>query len=314
MTRKVIIDCDPGIDDAVALSLALFDPRFEVLAITACAGTVDAEQATQNVWALVERLDPPRMPRIGAALDPESGAAVSNGTQLHGEDGLGNSHWEPVSRQHSMPSDKLISDRLRTYPGEVSIICTGPLTGVAKAIGRDPGIVPLVDRIIMVGGSTTGTGDVTPAAEFNMHLDPPAARTVFHSATTKTLIPIEICDQLRFGWEMIDQLPPKSTRVGSMLHEILPHLFRSYRQQLGCETVSLAAILPILLVAEPMLFEFTEMAGEVEIEGEFTSGATVFDRRTPRVWRTNMEVAVSIDIDAARDAFYNGLKYAAQAD
>ncbi|MCA9183263.1 MAG: nucleoside hydrolase, partial [Planctomycetales bacterium] len=87
MARKVIIDCDPGIDDAVALALALFDPRLEVVAITACAGTVDADQATQNVRALVERLDPPKIPRIGSALDPGQGAAVSNGTLLHGEDG-----------------------------------------------------------------------------------------------------------------------------------------------------------------------------------------------------------------------------------
>ncbi len=312
MARKVIIDCDPGIDDALALALALFDPRLDVVAITACAGTVDADQSTQNVRSLVERLDPPRIPRIGSALDPESGAAVSNGTLLHGDDGLGNVHWEPVSRQHTAPSDKLINDCVRSFPGEVSIVCTGPLTGLARAISRDPAIIPMFDRVILTGGSVSGLGDVTPAAEFNMHLDPQSAHAVFHSATTKSLIPFEICNRLKFGWELMEFLPPKHTRVGAVLQEILPHLFRTTRQLLGHETIALQAVLPILLIVEPTLFEFEEMAGDVEVAGELTAGATVFDRRIPRMWRTNMEVACALDAETARDAFYNMLKFAAQ--
>lgn len=311
MARKVIIDCDPGIDDAVALALALFDPRLDVVAITACAGTVDAEQATQNVRALVERLDPPRIPRIGAALNPEQGAAVSNGTLLHGEDGLGNQHWLPVSRQHSMPSDKLIADRLRADPGEVTIVCMGPLTGVAKAMGRDPALVPMLDRIVMAGGSLTGIGNVTPTAEFNMHFDPQSAQVVFHSATTKSLIPLEIARDLSFGWELVDRLPPKYSKVGAVLSEIVPHYCRATRQHMGQESVCLHAILPLLMLVEPMLFEWEEMAGDVEVGGELSRGTTIFDRRSPRQWRQNMEVAIAIDKSAAYDAFYNCLKYAA---
>lgn len=311
MARKVIIDCDPGIDDAVALALALFDPRLEVVAITACAGTVDADQATQNVRALVERLDPPKIPRIGSALDPGPGAAVSNGTLLHGEDGLGNRHWTPVSRQHTLPSDKLIADALRSSPGEVSILCMGPLTGVAKAMGRDPALVPMVDRIIMAAGAATGIGNVTPSAEFNMHFDPLSAQTVFRSATTKSLIPLEIARELSFGFELVEKLPPKYTKVGAVLGEIVPHYCRAARQQLGQEMINLHAVLPILMLAEPMLFEWEEMAGDVEVGGELSRGTTIFDRRSPRQWRQNMEVAISIDKSAAYDAFYNCLKYAA---
>jgi inosine-uridine nucleoside N-ribohydrolase len=183
---------------------------------------------------------------------------------------------------------------------------------LAKAISRDPAIIPMFDRVILTGGSVSGLGDVTPAAEFNMHLDPQAAKVVFQSATTKSLIPFEICNRLKFGWELIDFLPSKHTRVGAVMHEILPHLFRTARQLLGQETIALQAILPILLIAEPILFEFEEMAGDVEVAGELTSGATVFDRRIPRTWRSNMEVASAIDAEAARDAFYNMLKFAAQ--
>lgn len=312
MTRKIIIDCDPGIDDAVALALALFDPRLEVVAITACAGTVDAEQATQNVRALVERLDPPRIPRIGSALDPELGAAVANGTLLHGDDGLGNSNWTPVSRHHSSPSDKLIGDQLRAAPGKVTVVCTGPLTGFAKALGRDAALTSMVDRVVIAGGTRNAMGDVSPTAEFNMHFDPVSAKTIFHSAMTKSLIPLDISDKLRFGLDMIERLPPSYSKVGSVLQDIVPHLFRSTRQHLGQETFSLQAVLPILMLVEPMLFEWKEMAGDVEVSGELTRGMTVFDRRSPRQWRLNMEVASSIDVTSAEDAFYNCLKFAAQ--
>lgn len=311
MARKIIIDCDPGIDDAVAIALALFDPRLDVVAITACAGTVDAEQSTQNLRTIVERLDPPMMPRMGSALDPELGAAVTNGTLLHGKDGLGNSNWTALERQHSMPSDKLIADRLRANPGEITVVCTGPLTGFAKALKRDPALVPMIDRVVIAGGSVVGVGDVTPVAEFNMHFDPLSAQAVFHSATTKSLIPLELSSQLNFGWEMVEQLPASYTKVGEVLNKIVPYLFRSTRQQLGLESISLQAVLPILMLVEPMLFEWEEMAGDVEINGELTRGATIFDRRVQKQWRNNMEVAVSLDAEAAKDCFYNCLKYAA---
>lgn len=312
MARKIIIDCDPGIDDAVALALALFDPRLEVVAITACAGTVDAEQATQNVRALVERFDPPKMPRIGSALDPELGAAVANGTLLHGDDGLGNSEWMPVSRQHTLPSDKLMADALRMDPGNITVVCTGPLTGLAKTLGRDPALPPMIDRVIIAGGSIHGVGNVTATAEFNMHFDPPSAQSVFQSPTTKSLIPLETSNELSFGWELVERLPPTYTKVGAVLSEVVRHLFRASRKHIGQETVSLQAVLPILMLVEPMLFGWEEMAGDVEITGELTRGATVFDQRVPSQWRANMEVATTIDAEAAADAFYHCLKYAAQ--
>jgi inosine-uridine nucleoside N-ribohydrolase len=314
MARKIVLDCDPGIDDAVALTLALFDPRLDVLAVTACAGTIDGEQSTQNLLSIIERLDPPRMPRIGSASDPDLGAAVSNGTELHGEDGLGNARWEPISRQHLMASDKLIAEQLRAHPGEVTIVCTGPLSGIAKLMGRDPGAVSLVDRIVIAGGSVTAAGNVTAAAEFNMHFDPLSARTVLQSPTTKSLIPLEISERLAFGWELLDRLPPKYSRVGEVLHTILPHLLRTSRQFLGQEAVSLQAVLPILALLEPMLFEFEEMTADVEVTGELTRGMLVFDRRPRSRQHANMEVACGLDVEAARDAFFNMLKFAGQVD
>jgi non-specific riboncleoside hydrolase len=311
MPQKVLIDCDPGIDDAIALALALFDPRLEVVGVTACAGNVDAERSTRNVQALIEKLDPPRHPRIGAAMDPE-GAPVLDGREVHGDDGLANAQWEAVGRQHVMPSDKLISHRIRENPGELTVITLGPLTGIAKAFQRDPGLIPLVNRLIMVGGSVTGNGDCTPCSEFNMHFDPSSAEIAFQSATTKTLIPLEVTSKLTFGLELIDSLPPKHTRVGKVLHALLPHFFRTHRQLLGRETISLQAVVGVLMATERSLFETSEMAGRVETTGELTRGMTIFDQRSQRQWRKNIEVATNLDIEAARDSFYNSLRFAGQ--
>lgn len=309
MGRKVIIDCDPGIDDALAISLALWNPDIELLAITACAGTTDAEQATSNLLTLVEKLDPPMFPRLGTALDPEQGAAVFNGALLHGDRGLGDANWEPVSRQHAVTSDKLIIEQLRAHPGEVTIVCTGPLTSLAKALGRDPAAASMIDRIVIAGGTLRGIGNITPCAEFNFHFDPYSAREVIHSPTTKTLIPLEVSNMLSFGWELVEKLPPRYSKVGAVLHELIPHFLRSTRQHLGHEMVSFQAVSAILSLIDPSLMEFLEMAGSVETAGDITRGSLVFDQRDPRQWRTNMEVAVSLDVGRATEEFYRSLRH-----
>ena len=144
-----------------------------------------------------------------------------------------------------------------------------------------------------------------------MAFSPHAAKTVLQSPTTKSLLPLEITDKFRFGWELVEQLPPTYSRVGAVLEEIIPFFFRSTRQHLGLETVAFQAVLPILMLGEPMLLEWEQMAGDIETAGDLTRGATIFDRRAQRGWRDNMEVASKVDLRAAKDAFFNCLKYAA---
>src|SRR6476619_8426570 len=170
MPRKVIIDCDPGIDDSVALTMALFDPRLEVVAVSAVAGNVPAERATLNVQAIVEQLDPPRYPRLGAATAADD-VPYTDGRHLHGPDGLGGAGFavSKLARQHV--AEKLISDEVRAAPDEVTIVCLGPLTNVARALTREPDLVDLISRIVIRGGSVKAIGDVTACAECNIYAD-----------------------------------------------------------------------------------------------------------------------------------------------
>src|SRR6185436_532219 len=195
MPRKIIIDCDPGIDDALALTVALFEPKLEVIAVTAVGGIVPADRATINVQAIVERLDPPRYPRLGAASAANDGP-YTDGRLIHGPDGLGGAGFEvsQLARQH--PAEKLISDEVRAAPGDVTLICLGPLTNVARALAREPDLADLISRIVIRGGSVKCVGDVTACAESNIYADPSAARAVFKSPITKTLIPLDVTDQV----------------------------------------------------------------------------------------------------------------------
>lgn len=308
MARKVIIDCDPGIDDAVALCLALFDPRLEVVAVTATAGNVSAQQASRNVQTIIDLLDPARHPRIGAASgDAQAG---TEGGHIHGEGGLGNASFPVAQLHHPHPSEKIICDEVHSAPDEVTMICLGPLTNLAVAFQRDPGLSALIDRVIIMGGSVDGVGNVTPSAEFNIHCDPVSARSVFQSPTTKTLIPLDVTRQVPLTLDFINDLPGEDSRAGQLLHATVPYLFRSHHQLLGQESIYLHDAVALAAAVQPDMFQTEYMAGDVETCGELTSGTTVFDRRTNATWRNNMEVAVSVDADSILNFLIRGLAQA----
>ena len=309
ITRKVIFDADPGIDDAVALTIALFEPAIEVVAITAVAGTVTPEQATRNSQATVEQLDPPRWPRIGAASEPEDGLPAT-ARQLYGPDGLGNANFRVAELAHRHAAEKVICDEVRAAPDQVTIVTLGPLTNVARAFARDPMLVGMVGQIVIAGGTYAAPGDATPAAEFNIYADPPAAKAVFHASTTKTLIPLDITRQVALSFDLLNELPDERTRAGRFLRKILPHLFRTYRQDLGMEAIYLHSSVAMMAAIRPELFEIEMAAVEVETVGEITIGATVFDRRPMPEWRPNVAVAKTVDVLAVKDCILRGLRAA----
>jgi purine nucleosidase len=295
MSKKVILDVDPGIDDAMALCMALFAPELEVVAVTASGGNVPPAMATRNAQAIVAHLDPPRRPRIGTASAPDQGLPVDS-RYLHGSDGLGGVEFHVAELAHQHPSEKLICDEVRAAPEAVTIIGLGPLTNVARAFQRDPELISLVGSLLMMGGSVTGPGNITPAAEFNVYCDPQAAQTVFRSPITKTLIPLDVTNRVVLTYDIFNQLPEESTKVGALLRQILPPIFRSYRQEFGLEGIHVHDSVALMAVLHPELFTFQGMAGDVETMGELTTGATVFDRRRVPAARHNMDVAVDMDV------------------
>jgi purine nucleosidase len=309
MARKIILDVDPGIDDAAALCLALGEPSLDVLAVTATGGIVSPDQATINVQAIIEQLDPPRWPRLGTASSEQ--ILRCDGPHLFGTDGLCGAHFAVARRHHRHPSVKVICDEVRAAPGEVTIVATGPLSNIAAALQQQPDLASVIGHLIILGGTIGGPGNVTAAAEFNIYCDADAARMVFRSPVTKTLIPIDLTRRITINLDLLEMLPPSDSLSGDLLRQLLPGAFRAYRQHMGMEGIHLHDTVAIVAALRPDLFTTERMYGDVETEGTLTYGATVFDRRRQPESQPNIDVAVDMDVGAVTDFILRGLTQAA---
>jgi inosine-uridine nucleoside N-ribohydrolase len=306
MARKVILDVDPGVDDAVAMCLAFAAPELDVLAVTAVGGNVGAEQATRNAQAIVEQLDPPRWPRLGAASADRMLRADAR--HIFGTDGLCGAHFPCAELHHRRPSVKVIGEEVQAAPGDVTIIALGPLSNIAAALQQQPDLAAQIGHLIILGGTVSGPGNVTPAAEFNIYCDAEAARDVFRSPVTKTLIPIDVTNRVLFGFEMLEKIPSGESRTAQLLQRVLPGTFRTYRQNLGVEGIHLHDAVAVVAAMHPEFFTMERMHGEVEIDGTLTHGATVFDRRRHPESRPNLDVAVDVDAEAVAACIYRTLE------
>lgn len=305
MARKVILDVDPGVDDAVGICLALADPTLDVLAVTAVGGAVGADQVTRNVQAIVEQLDPQRWPRLGAASSEQMQRVDAR--HLFGVDGLCGAQLPCAELHHQRPSVKVISDEVRAAPGEITIIATGPLSNIAAALQQQPDLASEIGHLIILGGTLSGPGNVTAAAEFNVYCDAEAARDVFRSPVTKTLIPVDVSMQVLFGFDFLEAVGRGESRTAQLLQKILPGAFRSYRQQLGLEGIYLNDAIAIVAAIHPELFTTERLHGDVETEGVLTHGVTVFDRRQRAESRPNMDVVTELSAEGVVDCIYRTL-------
>jgi inosine-uridine nucleoside N-ribohydrolase len=307
MARKVILLSDPGIDGAFATALALADPEFDVLGLAATAGNVSAEVATRNVHILVENFDPPRWPRLGAALPVEY---EIDGTRLHGTGGLGGLDFPCAELHHAHPSDKLMVDLVRQHPKEVTLIAMGPLTVVARAIDRDPDLPGLLQRIVCLGGAWHEPGNASAVAEFHFYCDPPAARQVLHCNAPLTLIPLDVGRKLLFSPSDLLDLPSPESRTCSFLRQIVPFGIGATSSLYGIEGFHLKDVLGVIALALPGALSTRSMVVDVETRGELTRGMSVVDTRRSRSAVPNVEMAIGVDVDAVRDYVFRTLKQA----
>jgi purine nucleosidase len=297
MTRKIVIVADPGIDSAFAITLALHDPELDFLGLAATAGNVPAERATRNVHVLIEQLDPPRWPRLGAALPAEY---ETDATNLHGADGLGGVDFPCAQLHHPHPSDKLLADLVRQDPHEVSVLVLGPPTVFARALDREPELAGLVQRLIVVGGSWHEPGDASAVAEFHFYCDPPAARQVLRCGAPLTLVPLDVSRKLVLSPADLAQLPGPESRAGKFLGEVVPHAIAPTASLYGVEGVFLNDVVGLAALTLPGAVSTRPIVADVETRGELTRGMSVFDTRWSCTEKPNVELAVGVDLQAVR--------------
>lgn len=297
MARKLIIVGDPGIDGAFAVALALQDPELDLIGLAATAGNVSPEQATRNVHILIEQLDPPRWPRLGAALPQEYGF---DATKLHGSGGLGGVDFPCAQLHHPHPSDKLISDLVHLYPKEVAVVLMGPVSAFARALDRDTEVASLVERLIIVGGTHHEPGDASPVAEFHFICDPPAARQVLRCGAPITLLPLDVTRKLLFSPTELLALPEDESRSTSFLRRITPHGITGAASLYGIEGFYLQDVVGLVPLVLPHALTTRPVHVDVEVKGELTRGMSVFDVRWGTPAKPNVELATGIDVPAVR--------------
>jgi len=306
--RKIILDLDPGVSDALGACLALSNPALEVVAITATGGAVPPRQASINVQALVEYVDPLRWPRIGVA--DEDQPLRTDGRQLWGLDGFCGANLRMAELHHQHPSFKVIAEEIRSAPGEVTVIAGGPLSNIAAALQSEADLAMKVGHLVVVGGTLNGPGDVTAAAEFNIYCDAVAAKNVLRSHATTTLLPIDVAQQAALTLDLMNYVPGPETGVGRLLRVILPRAFQAFRQQLGLECFTAPEAVAVAGVLCPALLSTETLPCQVETSGHLTHGATVIDRRTRTPDRPNVDVVVDIDVAEVIDCIVAGISHA----
>lgn len=306
MARKVILDADPGICDALAICLALAQPELEVVAVTATGGNVTPRQASHNVQAIIEHLDPPRWPRIGFA--DEEQPLRTDGRELWGVDGLCGAALGMAELHQQHPSIKVLAEEIRADPGGVTVIACGPLSNIAAAFQMEPELALQVGHLIIVGGTLDGPGDVSAAAEFNVYCDAEAAQRVFRSPATTTLLPRDVSSRAALTFDLLNYLPPESTSLGRLLRTLLPAALQAYRQRLGLECFYAPEAVAVAAAVRPELITTEALPVDVEVDGALTHGATIVDRRPRSLDRRNMDVVVDLDAQAIIDFIYRGLQ------
>ncbi len=298
MSAKVVLISDPGIDGAFALALALYDPEMEVVGMLATPGNVAADQATKNLRIVLDQIDPPRWPRLGAAPDVDYG---TDGTRLHGPLGLGHTDFPCASLHHLPTSEKLLVELVRQYPHELTIICMGPCTVLARALDLYPDLASLVRQIVVVGGALHEPGNAGPVSEFHFFCDPKAARKVVNcSATNITLIPLDMMRKVLYSpTELLGEVTEVSPAY-HFLRQVVPYGIAATSNLYGIEGFHLKDILGVVAVGFSAAIHTKQMFVDVETHGDLTQGMSVFDRRSWENVTPNVNVVIEVDCKAMR--------------
>jgi inosine-uridine nucleoside N-ribohydrolase len=297
MAIPLILDCDPGHDDAIALLLALASPEVELLGVTTVHGNQTLEKTTQNairVLDLVGRADVP----VAAGADRPLIRELVVASHVHGESGLDGPALPPASRA---PSDEeaitFLERTIAANPTPVTLVATGPLTNVAQLLEQTGGAN--LERIVLMGGSIA-EGNMTPAAEFNIWADPEAAAVVFASALDTTMIGLDVTHRAVTTPAVQERLR-QTGEVGTFVAGLIDFFAVYHRQTYGWEGAPIHDAVAVAHVVRPGLVTTVQRNVEIELVSELTRGRTVVDRwnRTERPRNAH----VGIDLDAA--AFFD---------
>ena len=277
--RKIIIDTDPGQDDAVAILLALASPEeIEVLGITAVAGNVPLELTARNARIICELAARPDI-RVFAGCDRPLNRPLVTAEHVHGETGLNGPALPdptmPLQDQHAV---EFIIDTLKSHrEGTVTLCPLGPLTNIATAFRNAPEIVHKIEEIVLMGGAYFEVGNITPAAEFNIYVDPEAADAVFRSGAPITVMPLDVTHKALVTRPRNEAFRALGTRVGVAVAEMTDFFERFDKEKYKADGAPLHDPCVTAYLIRPQLFKGRHVNVQIETTSELTMGMTVAD-------------------------------------
>ncbi|MCF7935158.1 MAG: nucleoside hydrolase [Synergistales bacterium] len=292
----IILDVDPGHDDAVAMMLARADPAVDLRAVTAVAGNQTLDKTEANTLRLASVLGLGDIP-VAAGMDRPLVREQITAGEVHGDGGLDGADLDRpacgLDRRHAVD---LIIELLLTSSERLTLVPTGPLTNIAAAIRREPGIVERIEQIVLMGGAY-GLGNATPSAEFNIHADPEAAHIVFSCGRPLVMMGLDITRQAQATPAVVARMRALGNPVAELFGDLVTFMDDRMRHRFGWEGPPLHDPVPLAWLIDPAVAELAPAAVEVELRGEHTYGRTCCDLFGVTEKEPNAEVGVSLDTE-----------------
>jgi inosine-uridine nucleoside N-ribohydrolase len=305
MSQPLVMDVDTGIDDALALLLALRSPELDLLAVGTVAGNVSAPAAARNSLRVLEVAGATAVP-VAVGTEHPLVEPLRDARHVHGDDGLGQT---AQSEPAGTPSEEHAVDQLLRLSHEharsLVVVAVGPLTNLALALSRDPGFADRVARVVLMGGAARSGGNRDPWAEANIASDPEAARIVFRAPMSRTMIGLDVTMQVMLGQDEVDILAASGDPAGRFAAQVLPFYLDAYAGWSGARRCAMHDPLAVAVAAHPALVETHALPVDVELRGELTRGMTVADLRALLPGREvgdgpRTDVALAVDVERAR--------------
>ena len=305
-TRKIIMDCDPGHDDAIAIILAAAQPTLEILAITTVSGNAEIEKTTDNALKICDLVSLTDVMVSKGASEPLV-RLRETAPGIHGDSGLDGPELPVPSRSWSKEHGADTIIRLVKESTEpVTLLPTGPLTNIALALTKAPEIKKNIEEIVLMGGGTFGNW--TPTAEFNIWADPEAARKVFESGIPTVVMGLDITHQALATKEVIEQVNQIDNHVSNVVGELLVFFASTYKEMFDFDGAPVHDVLTVAYLVAPELFKMKDVNIVVETKAEFTAGTTLIDLHGVTGREVNAKFGVELDVEGFWKLMIDALK------
>lgn len=293
---RILIDTDPGIDDAMALLLAAASPELEIAAVTTVFGNnPNVPLLTRNALAILALAGRPEIPVAMGARRPLAPSGEILGKAVHGDNGLGGATIpEPASAPSALAAAELIVSLARTHSGDLTLVTLAPLTNIALALALAPDLATHVSHLSMMGGAATVPGNATPAAEANILNDPEAAHTVFQSGLAITMSGLDVTSKVTVSEEWLEGMRDLGNRAGAFIHAATQHYLRVYYER-GERGLMMHDVHAVMALIHPEIYTMREVRIDVETHGKLTRGQTVADWRGQ--WGRPAQTRLLVNVD-----------------